>query len=116
MNTEELVKFAVDCIIEKKAKNIISLDIRELTTLTDYFIICEADSDTQIKAVAENIEIRLKEEGFPIWHKEGLTNLNWVLLDYVDFVVHIFKPELREFYSLERLWGDAPLVKYEYED
>ena len=95
-------------IFNKKGYDVIILDLKKLTSFTDYFIICSADSDTQVKAIADEIDKSLKDEGIKCWHKEGYSSLNWVLLDYVDVVVHIFKKSSRDFYNLEKLWGDAP--------
>ncbi len=95
-------------IFIKKGFNVIIMDLRKLATFADYFVICSADSDVQVKAIANQIDESLSEEGIKCWHKEGLKALSWVLLDYVDVVVHIFRKDAREFYNLEKLWGDAP--------
>lgn len=83
------------------------LDLKKLTSFADYFVICSADSDVQVKAIADEIEKSLRDEGIKVWHKEGYRALKWVLLDYVDVVVHIFQKNAREFYNIEKLWGDA---------
>lgn len=111
MKPEETIKLIAEAIFEKKGKDSKVIDIRNVTTITDYFIICTAESDTQVKAIADNIEDKLKENDIKLWHKEGLQGLTWVLLDYVDIVVHIFRNEYREFYSLEKLWGDAKITE-----
>jgi ribosome-associated protein len=72
-------------------------------------VICSADSDTQVKAIADEVDKELRDQGIRYWHKEGYQALNWVLIDYVDVVVHIFKKDARAFYKLEKLWGDAPV-------
>ncbi|MBC8400596.1 MAG: ribosome silencing factor [Candidatus Marinimicrobia bacterium] len=90
----------------KKAENILIMDVRKITSMTDYFIICSADTDVQVKTIAD--AIRKGTESKP-WHVEGYRQLNWVLLDYVDAVIHIFKTETRAYYELERLWADAPV-------
>ena len=95
-------------IFIKKGFNVIIMDLRKLATFADYFVICSADSDVQVKAIANQIDESLSDEGIKCWHKEGLKALSWVLLDYVDVVVHIFRKDAREFYNLEKLWGDAP--------
>jgi ribosome-associated protein len=95
-------------IFNKKGYDVTILDLQKLATFADYFVICSADSDTQVKAIADEIDENLKDEGIKCWHKEGYMALSWVLLDYVDVVVHIFKKESREFYNIEKLWGDAP--------
>jgi ribosome-associated protein len=110
----ESIKLAnkiTDLIFNKKGYDVKILDLRELVTFADYFVICSADSDTQVKAIADEIDKSLKDEGIKYWHKEGYMALQWVLIDYVDVVVHIFKKESRSFYNLERLWGDAPLTE-----
>ena len=94
--------------LEKKATDVKILDLRELTTITDFFVICTAHSDTQVKAVADAVIDGAKKIGERAWHKEGLSQKSWVLLDYVDVVVHVFLKDTREFYGLEKLWGDAP--------
>ena len=89
------------------------LDLRSLTPATDYFVIASGESDVQVKAIAERIEERLKvEKGIRPWHVEGLRHGRWVLLDYVDFVVHVFHHEARSYYDLERLWADAPVETF----
>jgi ribosome-associated protein len=98
-------------IFTKKGYDVLVMDLRKLTTFADYFIICSADSNVQVKAIADQIDDSLSGEGIKCWHKEGYKALSWVLLDYVDVVVHIFKKDAREFYNLEKLWGDAPTEK-----
>lgn len=100
-----------ELIFNKKGYNVKILDLKEIASFADYFVICSADSDTQVKAIADEIDKTLKDQGIKSWHKEGYRALNWVLLDYVDVVVHIFKKEMREFYNLEKLWGDAPVIE-----
>ncbi|HOJ17368.1 MAG: ribosome silencing factor [Ignavibacteriales bacterium] len=110
MSPEELTNKIADLIFEKKGRDVKLLNLNGITTIADYFIVCSADSDTQIKAISDHIDKTLKDLGIKVWHREGYTGLNWVLLDYVDVVVHIFKPETREFYNLEKLWGDAEIT------
>jgi len=111
LNTKELANRISETIFTKKGFDVIIIDLKKLVTFTDYFVICSADSDTQVKAIADQVDKALSEEGIKCWHREGLKALNWVLMDYVDVVVHIFKKEAREFYNLEKLWGDAPTEK-----
>jgi ribosome-associated protein len=111
LNTKELANRISETIFTKKGFDVIIIDLKKLVTFTDYFVICSADSDTQVKAIADQVDKVLSEEGIKCWHREGLKALNWVLMDYVDVVVHIFKKEAREFYNLEKLWGDAPTEK-----
>lgn len=108
MNSKTFAKKISEIIFSKKGFNVLILDLRELASFTDYFVICSADSDVQVKAIADQLDKDLSDEGIRCWHKEGLKALSWVLMDYVDVVVHIFKKDARDFYNLEKLWGDAP--------
>ena len=110
MESTQLANKITDLIFNKKGYDVKILDLRKLTTITDYFVICTGDSDTQVKAIADEVNKELRDEGIRSWHTEGYQKLNWVLLDYVDVVVHVFKKEIREFYNLEKLWGDAPSI------
>ena len=107
MNSKQFAKKITGIIFNKKGNDVVIMNLKNLATFADYFVICSADSDTQVKAIADDIDKSLKDEGIKCWHKEGYLALSWVLLDYVDVVVHIFKKEAREFYNLEKLWGDA---------
>ena len=95
--------------LDKNGLDIKILDLRKCSDVADYFVICSGSVDIHVKAIADNIVDRLKERGVKVWHTEGSQALNWVLLDYVSVVVHIFRPEIRERYALEKLWGDAPM-------
>jgi ribosome-associated protein len=101
---------------DKKAERIVILDVSQQLVITDHFVICSAQSDRQVKTIAEEVERRLRES-FHIkpFRREGEREGHWVLLDYVDFVVHVFRTEDREYYDLERLWSDAPVVDWEDE-
>jgi ribosome-associated protein len=103
----ELLKTAAHAALSKKAFDVVALDLRDLDGVADYFLICSASSDVQVKAVAEAIEDRLREAGARPWHIEGQEGRRWVLLDYVEFVAHVFHERTREYYTLDRLWGDA---------
>jgi ribosome-associated protein len=105
-----LLKRAADAAVSKKAVDPVALDLRELHGVCDYFFICSASSEVQVKAIAEAIEEKLRELGARPWHVEGLDGRRWVLLDYVDLVVHVFHEKTREYYLLDRLWGDARSV------
>lgn len=94
-------------VLTKKGHGTIIMDLRKLTTMTDFFVVCSADSDVQVKAIADCIIDGMEKQGVRAWHNEGISNRMWILLDYVDVVVHIFQKEARKFYNLERLWGDA---------
>lgn len=115
LSTEELNTLIVDSIQDIKGKNIVKLDLRKLEEAPcDYFIICEGDSNTQVKAIADNIRKRVKEEaGLLPLHTEGERNALWICVDYFDTVVHVFYREKRAFYQLEELWGDASFTEYE---
>ncbi len=108
MKSKELSLKLAHLTLTKKASDIKVLDLRKLTSITDYFVICTGASDTQVKAIADAVVDGSKRIGERPWHKEGFTNRSWVLLDYVDVVVHIFLNETRKFYGIEKLWGDAP--------
>ena len=111
MTSKTLAKLAATAALSKKAFDVTILDLRKLTTMTDYFVVCSVDSDTQARAVADVIKHESLEKGESSVRKEGYSEGRWVLLDYVDVVVHVFHKETREFYNLEKLWGDA---KFEY--
>ena len=113
MESITLANNIAELIFNKKGYDVRILDLKEVASFADYFVICSADSDTQVKAIADEIDKTLKDGGLKSWHKEGYRALNWVLLDYIDVVVHIFKREMREFYNLEKLWGDAPVIEVE---
>ena len=113
MESITLANNIAELIFNKKGYNVKILDLKEVATFTDYFVICSADSDTQVKAIADEIDKSLRDSGLKSWHKEGYRALNWVLIDYVDVVVHVFKKDMREFYNLEKLWGDAPVIEIE---
>lgn len=107
-----LARRVVDYSLTKKAQDVNVMDLRPLTSVTDYFVVCHGESDVQVKAITDAITDGLKEEGVRYWHREGYEYLHWVLLDYVDVVVHIFQKDERTFYGLERLWGDAETETY----
>ena len=96
--------------LDTKANDVVLLGLKDVTDLTDFFIIASGTSDTHVRSIAEHILQELKREGVTVAHVEGLTQGRWVLLDYVDFVVHVFHPTLRDFYQLERLWSDAEVI------
>ncbi len=105
-----LAASAVDAALDKKARDVVVMDLRGISGVADFFVLCTGDSDVQIKAIAESVrgDLRSKYKEKP-WHVEGLDHLQWVLLDYVDVVVHVFAEGRRSFYELERLWGDAEI-------
>lgn len=110
MDPKELALTAAKALDDKKAKDLQVLETAKLTTLADYFVICSGTSTTQVKALADFCEKTLKNAGEMPHHTEGHGDGGWVLLDYSSVIVHIFMPEAREFYNLERLWNDAAQV------
>ncbi|MGB3947601.1 MAG: ribosome silencing factor [Bacteroidia bacterium] len=114
---QKLVDAVVDGILEIKGKNISVLDLREIQNrVCDYYIICQADSSTQVSAIADSVEDvvkkRLNERPY---HSEGFQNSEWILIDYVTVVVHVFQSHIREFYNLEGLWADAEVTKIAFD-
>lgn len=106
---QDLARSAIDAILTKKGRDILVLDVHDVSGMADIFILVTGDSELQIKAIFNSVRSELHEElEERPWHVEGIEHLQWVLLDYVDLVVHIFNEEKRSYYSLERLWGDAP--------
>ena len=111
LNSIEIAKLAAQALDSKKAIDIQVLETRNLTVVADYFVICTANSTTQIKTLTDEVEKILEQNGEKALHTEGYRAGGWVLIDYGCVVVHLFLKEMREFYSLERLWGDAPEVE-----
>ena len=113
MLTHDL-RILADAMLDKKANNVVGIDLRKLgTAITDFFVICDAESTTKVSAIAENIVDKLREElGRKPLRMQGLENGFWVILDYGDFVAHVFLTQYREFYALESLWADAPRKEY----
>lgn len=111
----ELNELIIDSIQDIKGKNIVKLDLRAIEeSSADYFIICEGDSTTQVRAISNNLNKRIKDEmGILPSHVEGRTSAEWILVDYFDTVIHIFHPEKRAFYEIEELWSDAKHTAYE---
>ena len=114
MKTTELTTKICEAASDKKASDILTMDMRGLMNSTDYFVICSAPTATQVRAIADNVEEKLDEAGVHFNHKEGYHEGEWILLDYGDVVVHIFRDENREYYALEKLWGDAEIERYEH--
>jgi ribosome-associated protein len=113
LDSKELVDKVVEFIQSKKGFDITILDLRKLTAMADYFVICSASANVQVKAIADEVDKKLRKEGTKCYHREGYNSLNWVLLDYFDVVVHVFKEDVREFYNIEKLWGDADITEIE---
>ncbi|MBU1098586.1 MAG: ribosome silencing factor [Ignavibacteriae bacterium HGW-Ignavibacteriae-2] len=110
MEAFDFAKGITDIILSKKGYDIKILDLKKISSIADYFVICSAGSDTQVKAIADEIDDVLRDQGIKCYFKEGYDSLNWILLDYFDIVVHIFREESRKFYNLEKFWGDAPVT------
>jgi len=113
--TKYLAKKLIKFITARKAEDVLLLDLRKVSPIADFFIICTGLSDVQIKAIADSVIEGCKANDLDIYHIEGYESMRWVLIDLVDVVIHIFHPETREYYKLERLWGDAPKESYSYE-
>ena len=107
------VQRAVELLLDRKATDVTLLDLRKLSSATDFFLIATGRSDTHVSAIADHVVDELKNAGVRPAGVEGMRGGRWVLVDYVDFVVHVFHPAAREFYQLERLWGDAPTHVFE---
>ena len=106
---EDIAQFALD----KKAEKVVSLNVKKLTNITDEFVICSSDTNIQVKAIADSIRKNTDHKPVRI---EGYENLNWVLLDYIDVIVHVFKTSERNYYNIEKLWGDASIREFSDED
>ena len=103
---------AAQYALEKKASEVHLLDLRGITSMTDFFVVATGDGDRQVKAIAENVIAEMRDKlGATAWRSEGWDGLHWVIIDFVDFVVHVFQPEARRFYNVERLWADAPMIE-----
>jgi ribosome-associated protein len=113
LSAEAVVRVAAHAALEKKAINLVVLDLQGLSSVADFFLVCSARSTPQADTIAEAVRGALRAEGVRPRHGEGSAESGWLLLDYGDVVVHVFLEETREFYALERLWGDAPLVSVE---
>lgn len=111
----KIIKTIIAAIQEKKGEHIVSLDLRKINeAVADFFIICEAGNQPQVRAIAEHVETRVKEIcGENAYRHEGYSNLQWVLIDYVNVVVHVMLPENRKFYKLEEMWSDASVEEHE---
>jgi ribosome-associated protein len=106
-NSQELARDAARLTLTKRAEDVLILDLRGLDAVCDFFVIATGHSEIQVKAIADAVEDGLRERGMRPWHSEGFEARRWVLLDYVDVVVHVFHARAREYYLLDKLWGDA---------
>ena len=110
-NSNNIAKKIAQLMTDKKAIDVTLINLKKITTLTDHFIICTSESDPQTRAIFNHIKDELIEDNIKPWRTEGYENLQWVVMDYINFVVHIFNKETREYYDFERLWGDAKIIK-----
>jgi ribosome-associated protein len=111
MNPDQMAQAVATYASDRKALDIVQLDLREIIGYTDYFVICTGRTDRQVKAIHDSIHAGMKvDHGILPARVEGLTESRWVLMDYLDVVVHVFTPDTREFYRLEQLWGEAPVL------
>lgn len=112
METEKILKIAANALNSKKARNLSAIKVDELTALTQYFLIASATSTTHVRALADEVEDKLKENGLTVHHIEGKTT-GWIALDYESVIVHVFTPDQREFYDLDRMWADGEVINLE---
>lgn len=111
--TESLKKLVVDAILNKKGRHVVALDLRKIKdAAADYFVITHGDSSTQVKAIFNHVVEEAEKKGIQPYHNEGGKNAEWIIVDFVDVVVHIFHRDKRDFYALEDLWSDAKQIKY----
>lgn len=111
-SSKERALHIVQMIIDKKGEDVLLLDLRKISPITDYFVLVTAQSPLHAQAISDELVEKLKKAGNRAHHVEGYNQAQWVLIDFLDVVVHIFLPEVRTFYGLERLWGDAPRKTY----
>ncbi|MGQ1908676.1 ribosome silencing factor [Marinifilum sp. RC60d5] len=113
--SEELVEAIIEGLQENKAEDIVKIDLRNIdSSVCKYFVICNGTSSTHVAGLTDSVEDYVREQiNEKVWKKEGLQNAQWILLDYADVVVHIFQKEYRDFYRLESLWADAPIIRIE---
>jgi len=107
LEAQQLAHLIAELALTKKAQDVKILNLTGLSDVTNFFVICSGETDTQVKAISDAIIDGAREEDARVWRKEGMSNLQWVLLDFVDVVVHVFQPKVRVYYDIERLWGDA---------
>jgi len=110
LTARNLAKKIATLAFAKKASDVTLLDLRKVTDIADFFVICSADSDIQVKAIADSVMDGLADQDIYPWHREGVSQKEWILLDFVDVVVHVFHKDVRLHYGLEKLWGDAKIV------
>lgn len=111
--TKKKIEQIIEIIFEKKGQDVLLLELKKRSPITDYFIICTAQSPPHAQAIANELSVKLKKGDMLTHHIEGYQNGQWIILDYWDFIIHIFLAEVRQYYGLERLWGDAPQRRYD---
>ena len=111
LSAEEKTAISMQAAADKKAMDVIVLDMREASSITDYFLLCAGGSERQVQAIADAIDEQMSRHGVASLGVEGYREARWILMDYGDVVVHVFSPDTREFYDLERLWSNAPQVE-----
>jgi ribosome-associated protein len=111
LDSRKLAKLCRTIAEDKKATDIVILDVRPVSSVADYFMICSGNSEPQLKAIADEISRRLRDAGIRPVHHDGYPKSRWIVMDFGDLIIHIFHPDLREHYDLEHLWGDAKRVK-----
>ena len=109
----EILDLSIECLQSRKGEDLLLIDLRTISDVADYFLICTGNSAVHVKALADGLQEGTKAAGYRPWHIEGQESRTWVLFDYIDVVVHIFQTKARAFYRLERLWGDAPSERIE---
>ncbi len=112
LDSAQVARATVDIASDKKAEDILLLDVRDVTPITDYFVICSATNSRQAQAIADALDEELAQQGIKTFAREGTADSGWVLLDFGDVIVHIFGQKEREYYRLERLWSEAKTVVY----
>ena len=111
MKSREIAQLAAKAALDRHAYDVIIIDLTERETFTDFFVICSANSSIHLESICQNVIEELERHQIQLHHREGLSNSSWVVLDYIDVIVHIFLEEAREFYQLERLWIDSPITE-----
>ncbi|HOI29554.1 MAG TPA: ribosome silencing factor [Melioribacteraceae bacterium] len=116
MTSLNFAKLIAELVKNKKGYDIKLLDLRKLSSIADFFVICSADSERQVKAIADEVDDKLSEQRIKCSNREGYETMNWILLDYFDVILHVFKSEARNYYNLEKFWGDAPVIEVKDEE
>ena len=115
LRPKNLARRIASLALEKKSTDVMILDLKDLTAACDYFVVCSGGSEQQVMAISDHIDAKMRERGQGPWHVEGRSHRRWILLDFVDVVVHVFHDETRQYYMLEKLWGDAKMTHVEDE-